>query len=165
MSRAVLMGSVVATLFAALSSCAAPVAHVEESGPLAPAPLARFMREDLNVPFAFVMLETATAQRDRRVHRAAIALREAAHDLVHWVDPPVMSNEGRDVFVTYAQHLEHHVTRLEDAAVRSDASLAVDTVEQIRQTCNQCHRFFRPTSIISSDVAYDWYSLDFGGIR
>ncbi len=123
------------------------------------------MREELNVPFAFVMLETATAQRERRVHRAAVALREAAHDLIRWDDPPVVSDEGRDVFFAYAENLEHHVGQLEDAAARNEVARAVDTVEQIRQTCNHCHRFFRPTSIISSDVAYDWYSLDFGGIR
>ena len=150
---------------ALVGACAAPIAQLEDSGPLSPAPLARFMREAVNVPFAFVMLETATAQRERRVHRAAVALRSAAHDLIRWSDPPVMTEEGRGVFLAYAQNLEHNVARLEDAAARREVELAVETVEQIRQTCNHCHRFFRPTSIISSDVAYDWYSLDFGGIR
>lgn len=146
-------------------ACAAPAAQIEESGPLTTAPLARFMREEMNVPFSFVMFETATARRERRMHRAAVALREAAHDLTQWDDPPVMSDEGRDVFFAYAQNLEFHVARLEEAAVSREGELAMESVEQIRQTCNHCHRFFRPTNIISSDVAYDWYALDFGGVR
>lgn len=156
-----LVGSVVIVA----SACAAPGTHVEENGPLTTAPLARFMREEVNVPFAFVMFETATAQREKRVHRAAVALRDAAHDLAHWSDPPVVTDEGRAVFFAYAENLQVHVARLEDAAIRKEPEVAVESVEQIRQTCNHCHRFFRSTSSISSDVAYDWYALDFGGLR
>lgn len=159
-----MMGSAVVFVFSV--SCAAPAAFVETSNdrPLTDLPLARFMREEVNVPFSFVMIETATAQRERRVRRAASVLRAAAHDLVQWNDPPVVSIEGRDVFYAYAENLEHHVTRLEDAAARSEVGLALDSVEQIRQTCNSCHRFFRPANVISSDVAYDWYAFDLGGL-
>jgi len=159
-----MMGSSVIVVFAI--SCAAPTTQLEESEPrpLTDLPLARFMREEVNIPFSFVMLESATTQRDRRVHRAAMVLREAAQDLMHWSDPPVFSDEGREVFFAYAQNLEHHVTRLEDAAAHSEDQLAADSVEQIRQTCNHCHRFFRPASVISSDVAYDWYAFDLGGL-
>lgn len=125
--------------------------------------LSRFMREAVNVPFAFVLLETASTPRGPRIHKAASILREAAHDLVHWADPPVMSNEGREVFYAYAENLEYHVTRLEDAAAHD--VLTLDALEQIRQTCNHCHRFFRPASVISPDVAYDWYALEPGGLR
>ncbi len=148
-------------LVALAASCAAPPAPIVAVAPRVPEPpLARFMREEVNVPFAFMMLETASAQRRRRVHKAAVILREAANDLVHWSDPPVVTGEGREVFYAYAENLEHHVARLEVAA---DHQETVATVEQIRQTCNQCHRFFRPASVISQDVAYDWYAPDLGG--
>jgi hypothetical protein len=151
-------------------SCAAPAAQIVETEPptVAPLqsdlPLARFMREEVNVPFSFMMLETGTT-RGRRVHKAAIVLREAARDLVQWSDPPVMSDEGREVFYAYAQNLEFHVARLEDAAAHQQEEDSADSVEQIRQTCNHCHRFFRPTSFLSPDVAYDWYAVEPGGFQ
>ncbi len=138
-------------------SCAAPAAPIVASDPLPPRapedPLARFMREEVNVPFAFMMLETS-ARRGPRVHKAAVILGEAARDLVHWSDPPV-TGEAREVFYAYAENLEYHVERLEQ-------TFTLDTVEQIRQTCNHCHRFFRPASAISQDVAYDGFDL--GGV-
>lgn len=157
-----------ATIAALVISCAAPVAQIAEAetpalSTLASLPLARFMREEVNVPFSFVMIEAATEHGGRRVHKAASVLREAARDLVEWTDPPVMSDEGRDVFHAYAQNLELHVARLEDAAERHEDS--AESVEQIRQTCNSCHRFFRPASFLSPDVAYDWYALEPGGVQ
>ena len=148
-------------------SCAAPTTQLATSEPpmVRPAGLGRFMRESVNVPFSFVMIETATARRERRVHRAASMLHDAARDLVDWSDPPVESDEGRAVFYAYAEHLEYNVGRLEHAAARREVELAVESVEDIRQTCNDCHRFFRPASAISPDVAYDWDALELGGFR
>lgn len=120
------------------------------------------MREAVNVPFSFVQIEAATEQRDVRVHRAATVLRAAAQDLIQWSDPPVASEEGREVFYAYAQNLEFHSARLEDAAAHREDS--AESVEQIRQTCNHCHRYFRPASFLSPDVAYDWYALELGGV-
>ena len=144
-------------------SCAAPTAQVMETDPskLETLPLARFMREEVNVPFSFMLIETATEQRVPRVHRAATVLREAAHDLVRWSDPPGASDEARAVFHAYAENLEFHVARLEDESANHEDS--ADSVEQIRQTCNHCHRFFRPANFLSPDVAYDWYALELGG--
>jgi hypothetical protein len=155
------MVSCAITVFAI--SCTPPAASVDSNRQ--PLPLARFMREEVSVPFSFVMLEQATTRRGRRVHRAATVLREAARDLAHWSDPPVFSDEGRDVFYAYAENLEYHVARLEEAAAHREPELAAHTVEEIRQTCNHCHRFFRPASVISPDVAYDSNALDLGGIQ
>jgi hypothetical protein len=147
-------------------SCAAPATHVVPNEPSFPAPqLGRFMRESVNVPFSFVMLETASAKHGRRVHKAAGILRDAARDLVGWSNPPVMSDEGREVFFTYAQQLEDDAARLEYAAAQHEAQDTVDTVEEIRQTCNSCHHFFRPASKFSPDVSLDWDTLDLGGYR
>lgn len=151
-------------------SCAAPATQIAEtdrpaaSTPPSSLPLARFMREEVNVPFSFMMLESPIAVRGRRVHKAATVLREAARDLVEWSDPPVESDEAREVFFAYAQNLEYHVARLEDAAARHEDEQSASSVEEIRQTCNHCHRFFRPSSYLSPDVAYDWYELELGGV-
>jgi Cytochrome C' len=149
-------------------ACAAPATHVVPNEPSLPAPqLGRFMRESVNVPFSFVMLETATAtaKRGHRVHKAASILHDAARDLVGWSNPPVVSDQGREVFFTYAQQLEDHAARLEDAAAQHEAQDTVDTVEEIRQTCNGCHHFFRPASKFSPDVSLDWDTLDLGGYQ
>ena len=126
-------------------------------------PLGRFMREEVSVPFSFAMLATA-GTHGRRIHKAATVLREAARDLAHWSDPPAVSEQGRHVFYAYAQNLERHVARLELAAANRELELAADSLEQIRQTCNGCHHFFRPASRISPDVAYDRYALELGGL-
>jgi cytochrome c556 len=147
-------------------SCAAPATLAVPNEPALPQPqLGRFMRESVNVPFSFLMLETATAKHGRRVHKGARLLHDAARDLVDWANPPVTSDQGREVFFTYAQHLEQHAARLEDAAEQRESELTNDTVEEIRQTCNGCHHFFRPASKISPDVSLDWDTLDLGGYR
>jgi len=117
----------------------------------------------VRAPSSFAMLATGT--HGRRVHRAATVLRGAARDLARWSDPPVASEQGRHVFYAYARTLEHHVARLELAAENRELDLAADSLEQIRQTCNSCHHFFRPASRISPDVAYDRYVLDLGGLQ
>ena len=75
------------------------------------------------------------------------------------------SDEARAVFYAYADHLAYNAGRLEAAAADRQADLAIHTIEEIRQTCNDCHRFFRPASVLSADVAYDWNVLDLGGVQ
>jgi hypothetical protein len=117
--------------------------------------LARFMREMLNVPYSIAQLAVHRPGREARVRRAAIVLQNAVEDLVHWADPPGGSDAARAVFVTYAQSLEHHVERLELASRTLDSESTSRSLEGIRQTCNQCHRLFRPANKISADVALD----------
>jgi hypothetical protein len=124
-------------------------------------PLARFMRETVNVPFSFALMEH---DQPRRVHTAAIALQEAAQGLVHWTNPPTGDGvEARDVFYAYARDLEHHVGLLEIAARDRDTEDTTYHLRGIRQTCNSCHKFFRPANAISHDVAFDHVTIDFGG--
>jgi cytochrome c556 len=117
--------------------------------------LARFMREMINVPYSIAQLSVHQRKHEARVSRAATLMQTAVEDLVHWADPPGASDAARAVFVTYAQMLEHHVERLEVAARARDGEETAHSLEDIRQTCNQCHRLFRPANKISSDVAID----------
>jgi hypothetical protein len=112
------------------------------------------MRENVNVPFSFAMMSTAN-KRPQRIGMAASMLRDAAHNLADWADPPAVSAQGREVFYAYAGNLGHHVRRLELATEQRDAEATADSLEQIRQTCNSCHNFFRPASRISPDVLVD----------
>lgn len=127
--------------------------------------LARFMREDVNIPFSFALLELGGKARPRRVHHAAVVLHDAAQDLVQWSDPPVDSPTARTVFYTYAQSLADHVGRLELAARNHDGGETARNLQNIRRTCNDCHRFFRPASRISPDVGYGRLAIQLGGDR
>ena len=123
------------------------------------------MREQVNVPFAFAFLENDGHRRPIRFERAAGVLKEAARDLIQWDDPPVSSDAGRDVFFAYARNLEQQVARFELAARNHDLVDATDRLESIRQTCNSCHRFFRPASSVSDDVAIDRAAIDRAAVQ
>src|SRR5688500_16409657 len=141
----------------ALASCATPASITTlrpSGGPESATPqLARFMRERVNVPFAFAMMESET-NRPIRMHKAAGLMREAARHLVHWSTPPSASPQGREVFYAYAQSLERHIGRLEFASAARETDAIANSLERIRQTCNDCHHFFRPASQLSRDVMF-----------
>jgi hypothetical protein len=124
--------------------------------------LAQFMREMVSVPYSFAMLETAGKKRPQRMYKAATVLRASAQHLSHWSDPPTVSAQGREVFYAYARNLVHHVGRLEASVQEHDTEVLVDSLEQIRQTCNNCHRYFRPASRLSSDVLFDHFASELG---
>lgn len=126
-----------------------------------PAPLARFMRERVNVPFSFAMLEAQGANRPIRVRKAASVLEDAARHLATWADPPVTTPSAREVFFEYARSLERTAMRYGEAIAADDHAMAASTLDGIRRTCNGCHRFFRPAST-SSDVGYDLRTLQGG---
>lgn len=117
--------------------------------------LARFMREMVGIPYAFAVLASDRPGRESRIRHAAVALHEAVHDLVHWTDPPVESDAARGVFVAYATSLEQQV---EELAATRDTTQAAQSLEGIRRTCNHCHRYFRPASRTSPDVAIDLFA-------
>lgn len=135
----------------ALPAAAPEVARTKDE---AETELARFMREAVNVPFSFAMLEHDGRRRPIRFQRAALVLQDAAHDLVDWQDPPA-DGAARDVFFEYARSLERQVDELEVATRHHDLDRTSDRLEAVRQTCNTCHRFFRPNADTAGDVVYD----------
>jgi cytochrome c556 len=145
------------------TSCAMPSTPAMEIDPAriaydrspAQSELARFMRESVNVPFSFAVFEAEQQQRPRRVQHAALVLQDAVANLVYWPEPPAVSEPARDVFYTYARELERQVSGLEVAARAHDVDQTAASLEGIRQTCNTCHHFFRPASVISQDVLVD----------
>ena len=155
------------------SACTkAPAPPTEKRSDAGMAALAALMKNQINPAFSkltFLVFHAEELQEDPNAVRAelqrfATMLRGSILELRDWKELPTQSREGRDVFFAYAQNLEFHVARLEDAAAHHQEEESADTVEEIRQTCNHCHRFFRPASLISPDVAYDWYALElFGG--
>lgn len=150
-----------------LVGCAASAKPAHVTAPIEhpPIELARFMREQVNVPFSFAMLETDTrGSTTERVYAAARVLRDAAAHLAHWSHPPRVSVQGREVFFTYARYLESQVRELEHASRELDSSGAAASLAGIRRTCNSCHRFFRPAARLSHDVLYDRFAVELGEV-
>ena len=155
----------IAALALATGCAAAPPLEVASPVP-APAPeLARFMRELVNVPFSFAVLERDGARRPARFRGAARVLQGAIADLAHWQAPPRTSAQGRAVFLEYARHLQRQVARFELATRRHDAGDAAARLDEIGRTCNGCHRFFRPAGALSTDVVGSRVALDDGRQR
>jgi cytochrome c556 len=146
-------------MFATLASCV-PVAATAVPEPVErdQLPLSRYMRETLGMAFSFAQTEH---RHTRRVHSAAIALQDGANGLIHWSDPPVASAEAREVFYAYAGDLMRRVSMLEAATRAYDADDTAYHLRNIRETCNTCHRYFRPAAVISPDVLLS--GLDLGG--
>jgi hypothetical protein len=101
------------------------------------------MREHVNVPFSYAVLESASTNRTIRVHRAALVLTLAARSLNEWKNPPVDSEGGRAVFYEYARDLARRATELERTARSHDTAQTAQNLVGIQETCNGCHRFFR----------------------
>lgn len=101
------------------------------------------MREHVNVPFSYAMIETTSANRPVRVHKAALVLTLAARSLNEWKNPPVESEDGRAVFFEYARDLARRATDLERTARVHDTALTVQTLVEIQAVCTSCHRLFR----------------------
>ncbi|HEY5939136.1 MAG TPA: hypothetical protein VIU61_31005, partial [Kofleriaceae bacterium] len=100
--------------------------------------LSRFMREHVNVPFSYAVLETASANRPVRVHKAALVLTMAARSLGEWKNPPVHSEDGRAVFFEYARDLARRATLLEHTARTHDTAQTMQTLVEIQAVCASC---------------------------
>lgn len=154
-----------ATLIALLAGCGPTLARAPElPGPPEPAPqprdapLARFMRETINIPFAFAFIESGHpglhhgAERSVRMYLATNMLADAARELITWTDPPAKTPDARAVFFEYARNLERHASLMERAVAERDPDRVTYHLGVIRHTCNSCHRYFRPAYLISQDV-------------
>lgn len=60
-----------------------------------------------------------------------------------WPHPPTITDEGREVFFTYALNVDESAQRLLDAIGRTDNATAAKQLETIARACNNCHHFFR----------------------
>lgn len=109
--------------------------------------LSQYMRKTINVPFTVAMIESEeTDAMSPRLSHAATVLGDAAKGLREWKDFPGQNDAARQTFFAYALNLEKHVDNLQTATADPGQHL-----EAIRQACNACHRFFRPSNRL--DVA------------
>jgi len=136
----------------AIAGCAHPVTPPSDGAKIHKLEaLGVVMKNDINPAFSkltFLLAHADTLNEDANTVRGEIEiagtnLRTAIGKLRLWHDPPTESDQGREVFLTYAASIDGLTTRLIDALGRDDRRAALDQLEQIADTCNNCHHFFR----------------------
>lgn len=115
------------------------------------AELGLLMKDQINPAFSklsFLIFQGDDTGEDRAAVKAELTtlvsgFRQAIGRLRVWEHPPTESNEGKDVFLTYANSIDKTAAELELAIDRDDDHAAARSLEQIAKTCNSCHHFFR----------------------
>ena len=115
------------------------------------AELAALMKNEINPAFSkltFLVthgeeLEEDSAAMMLELRQAASTLQSSISKLRTWKTPPTDSAQGREVFYTFATSVDASTGRLVDSIVAGDESAATAHLEQIADTCNNCHHFFR----------------------
>ena len=115
--------------------------------------LTMLMKNEINPAFSkltILVFHGDDMQEDPRKVRgelsnAAKVLQSAIGQLRTWTQPPTSTDQGRDVFYTYASSVDASAQRLLDAVRQNDNATAAKQMKQIADTCNNCHHFFRLT--------------------
>ncbi|MEO8700531.1 MAG: cytochrome c [Kofleriaceae bacterium] len=137
----------------ALAACTkAPIPPTERpASDASMAALAALMKNQINPAFSkltFLVFHQDELQEDPNavrveLERTAMLLRSSIGELRTWQEPPTESREGRDVFYTYAASVETQAQQLFDAVQRRDNTMAATQMQDMADTCNNCHHFFR----------------------
>jgi len=104
------------------------------------------MKNEVNKPFSRITFfvfhsdgdyDWAEIGRNTTEFQAGIAKAKA------FPDPPVESQEGREVFATFVENLESDAGKLASAISAHDARQTQAVIARLSKTCNNCHHFFR----------------------
>jgi hypothetical protein len=142
-----------AALAFVLTACAkAPIPQqTERQSDAGMTALTQLMKNQINPAFSrltFLVFHGEELQEDPNTVRSelehtATVLRGAIGQLRDWREPPTQSTEGRDVFYAYAASVDRQAQELFDAIARRDGNTAAAQMQDIADTCNNCHHFFR----------------------
>ena len=153
MSHSTLRGGLALALTLALGACAkAPVPSTEQRpSDASMTALAALMKNQINPAFSklmFLVFHGEELQEDpnairSEMQRFATMLRSGMGELAAWREPPTQSTEGREVFFTYSANVDKQTQALFEAIERRDTDSAEKQMQQIADTCNNCHHFFR----------------------
>ena len=77
------------------------------------------------------------------LQQSAATLRTSIARLRVWPKVPAESEEARAVFYTFSESVDGQTGKLLAAIERADRAIAMRQLEQIADTCNNCHHFFR----------------------
>jgi hypothetical protein len=113
--------------------------------------LALLMKNEINPAFSklsFLVLHADEMGEDKvalttELKTHATALRTSLGRLRTWSHPPTTSQEGKEVFFTFAVSVDKFTADLETSIASNDEKRSIETLEQIAENCNNCHHFFR----------------------
>jgi hypothetical protein len=153
MSRQILSRALLAVVVSSLGACPkAPVPASDRPPDAGMAALAALMKNQINPAFSkltFLVFHGDELQEDpnavrAEMQRAATTLRTSIGELRDWRELSMMQSiEGRDVFNTYAASVDRQAQKLVDAIAVRDNDTAATQMQDIADTCNNCHHFFR----------------------
>lgn len=152
MSHIVMRVALSTVLFASLGACPkAPVPASDRPPDAGMAALAALMKNQINPAFSkltFLVFHGDELQEDANavraeMQRAASTLRGSIGELRDWRELNTQSVEGRDVFFTYAASVDRQAQKLVEAIEKRDNDSAMTQMQDIADTCNNCHHFFR----------------------
>lgn len=151
MSHATLARLSLALVLAGCPKAPSPMTEQTRPSDASMTALAALMKNQINPAFSKLMFlvfhgeelqEDPTAIR-MEMQRFATVLRQGMGELAAWREPPTQSTEGKEVFFTYSANVDKQTQTLFDAIERRDAVVAEKQMQEIADTCNNCHHFFR----------------------
>jgi cytochrome c556 len=149
MSNTTARRALIALLLAACTKSQVPATDPTPDAGMAA--LAALMKNQINPAFSKLMFlvfheedlqEEPTAVR-AEMQRYAQLLRTSIGELREWKEPPTQSAEGREVFYTFSANVDRQTQQLFAAVERRDRASAEAQMQEIADTCNNCHHFFR----------------------
>ena len=120
---------------------------VEQPKLLHSAELNEIMKNEVNQPFSaltFLVFHAQEGELDfAKITLPASSLRLGVAKVRAIVNPPVQTNEAREVFFTYVDSLVRDSESLVNAVGYRDRAKTEAALNKISDTCNNCHHFFR----------------------
>jgi hypothetical protein len=135
-----------------LVACAkSPMPPSDKTPDAGMAALAALMKNQINPAFSklmFLVFHEDELQEEPNAVRAeqqrfARLLRTSIGELREWKELSTQTPEGREVFYTFASNVDRQTQQLFDAIERRDRATAEAHMQDIADTCNNCHHFFR----------------------
>lgn len=113
--------------------------------------LNEIMKNEVNQPFSalmFLVFHAAETSDDGELDYAKIGvpvetLRVGVSKVRSMLNPPVLTQEAREVFLTYVDSLVRDSESLSQAHAAKDRPGMETLLKKITHTCNNCHHFFR----------------------
>jgi hypothetical protein len=126
---------------------------VEEPKLLHSPELNEIMKNEVNEPFSALTFQVFHSEGEldfARISLPASSLRLGIAKVRAIVNPPVQTDEAREVFFTYVDSLVRDSESLVTAASFRDRAKTEAALNRISDTCNNCHHFFRLRDIEDS---------------
>lgn len=165
-----------ATLLAPAPGCAGAAQEQRGEGPpklLHSPELNEIMKNEVNQPFSalmFLIFHAGETSPDgepdyAKIETPASTLRAGITKVRAIVNPPVQTEEAKEVFLTYVDSMVRDSESLYQAVAVRDRPRMETLLKKITTTCNDCHHFFRlkvvgegppPPSVVMVEPALEY---------